>query len=304
MKIVKREFIYNVDERIKWASNSVLTPQPFLLNEETIRVFASFRDEKGRGRIGFIDLAASDPKKIVKISENPVLDLGEDGMFDDNGLLLGDVLRVENKVYMYYVGFQIPAKAKFFACSGLAVSNDGGNTFTRERLTPIGYRVPNAPFGRCIHTVIYDKGLFRIWYAVIYGWEYIDGTPYPRYNIRYVESKDGIHFDEEGVSCITCGENEYRIGRPKVIIRGENNYEMRYTFDTRDKEYISGIAYSTDGIHWERKDSEAGLYKSQSGWDSEMACYPVELKTKYGTYLFYDGNGMGASGFGYALLED
>ena len=79
---------------------------------------------------------------------------------------------------------------------------------------------------------------------------------------------------------------------------------MRYTFDTRDKEYISGIAYSTDGIHWERKDSEAGLYKSQSGWDSEMACYPVELKTKYGTYLFYDGNGMGASGFGYALLED
>lgn len=258
----------------------------------------------GRGRIGYIDLAASDPKKILGISSIPVLDLGEDGMFDDNGLLLGDVLRVKDRVYMYYVGFQIPTKAKFIACSGLAISEDGGNSFKKARNTPIGYRVPNAPFGRCIHTVIYENGLFRIWYAVIYGWEYIDGKPYPRYDIRYVESNDGVHFDEEGIHCLSCGENEYRIGRPKVIIRGENQYEMRYTFDTRDKEYIAGIAYSTDGIHWTRKDEDSGLFKSETGWDSEMACYPVEIETKYGTYLFYDGNGMGASGFGYAVIED
>lgn len=303
MKIIKREFIYNVDERINWAKNSVLTPQPFLLNEETIRVYGSFRDEQGRGKIGYVDVAASNPQQVLKVSDKPVLDLGEDGMFDDNGLLLGDVLRVNDKVYMYYVGFQIPSKAKFIACSGLAISDDGGDTFTRVRKTPIGYRVPNAPFGRCIHTVIYDKDIFRIWYAVIYGWEYIDGVPYPRYNIRYVESEDGVHFDEEGVLCLDCGENEYRIGRPKVIIRGEHDYEMRYTYDTIDKEYISGIAYSSDGIHWERKDKEAGLFKSQSGWDSEMACYPVEIETKYGTYLFYDGNGMGATGFGYAQIE-
>lgn len=302
-KWIKKGLIYDVDDRINWATNSVLTPEPFLLNDETIRVFGSFRDQQGRGRIGYVDIAASNPKQVLRVSEKPVLDLGEDGMFDDNGLLLGSVLRVEDKVYMYYVGFQIPTKAKFIACAGLAISEDGGDTFTRVRQTPIGYRVPNAPFGRCIHTVLYDKGLFRIWYAVIYGWEYLDGKPYPRYNIRYVESKDGIHFDEEGVLCLTCGPNEYRIGRPKVIIRGENDYEMRYTFDTRDKEYIAGIAYSKDGIHWERKDEDSGLVKSESGWDSEMACYPVEIKTKYGTYLFYDGNGMGASGFGYAELE-
>ena len=78
---------------------------------------------------------------------------------------------------------------------------------------------------------------------------------------------------------------------------------MRYTFDTRDKEYIAGMAYSKDGIHWERKDEDSGLVKSETGWDSEMACYPVEIETKYGTYLFYDGNGMGATGFGYAELE-
>lgn len=301
---VKKGLIYNVDERIYWATNSVLTPNPFLLNEETIRVYGSFRDEQGRGRIGYVDVFASNPHTIVKISKEPVLDLGEPGMFDDNGLILGDVLRVEDKVYMYYVGFQIPAKAKFIACSGLAISEDRGDTFKRVRQTPIGCRVPNAPFGRCFHTVLYDKGIFRIWYSVIYGWEYIDGKPYPQYDIRYVESKDGIHIDDEdGVHCMSCRGNEYRIGRPRVIKRSENSYEMRYTFDTLDKEYISGIAYSTDGINWIRKDEESGLIKSDSGWDSEMACYPVEIETKYGTYIFYGGNGMGATGFGYAQKQ-
>lgn len=304
MTWIKKGLIFNVDERVPFATNSVLTPNPFLLDEETIRVYGSFRDDQGRGRIGFVDVLASDPKQIVKISNTPVLDLGEDGMFDDNGLLLGDVLRVEDKIFMYYVGFQIPAKAKFIACSGLAISSDGGETFVRVRKTPIGGRVPNAPFGRCIHSVIYENGIFRIWYSVIYGWEYIDGKPYPQYDIRYVESKDGIHLDdEEGIHCLACRDNEYRIGRPRVIKRADNLYEMRYTFDTRDKEYICGLAFSEDGIHWRRKDEKSGLIKSESGWDSEMACYPVEIETKYGTYLFYDGNGMGATGFGYAQLE-
>ena len=304
MAWIKKGLIYNVDERAPFATNSVLTPNPFLLNEETIRVYGSFRDELGRGRIGFVDVLASNPKQILRVSNTPVLDLGEDGMFDDNGLLLGDVLRVGDKIYMYYVGFQIPTKAKFIACSGLAISSDEGETFERVRKTPIGGRVPNAPFGRCIHSVIYENGIFRIWYSVIYGWEYIDGRPYPQYDIRYVESKDGIHLDDEdGIHCLACRDNEYRIGRPRVIKRDKNSYEMRYTFDTRDKEYICGLAISEDGIHWKREDERSGLVKSESGWDSEMACYPVEIETKYGTYLFYDGNGMGATGFGYAQLE-
>ncbi|MBS4774065.1 MAG: hypothetical protein KHX55_07330 [Proteobacteria bacterium] len=78
---------------------------------------------------------------------------------------------------------------------------------------------------------------------------------------------------------------------------------MYYTFDTRKKEYKTGYAESSDGINWTRKDHLAGLPTSQSGFDSEMACYPVILETKYGTYMFYDGNGMGKTGFGYAELK-
>ena len=34
-----------------------------------------------------------------------------------------------------------------------------------------------------------------------------------------------------------------------------------------------------------------------------MAGYPVKLSTDSGDYLFYNGNGMGKTGVGYATLE-
>ena len=303
MKWIKKGLIYNVDNRIKWANNTVMTPTPFLVNEDTIRIYASFRDNQGRGRIGYIDVESSNPSHIIKISRNPVLDIGVPGMFDDNGIILGDIVRVNDEIYMYYVGFQMVKNVKFLAYSGLAISKDGGNIFLRYQPTPIMDRVSNALFIRAIHSVIKEDDIFRVWYSVGNGWEYINGLPYPQYDIRYVESKNGIYFEDSvGFHCIGVQGNEYRIGRPRVIKRSEDNYEMRYTFDTKNKEYISGIAFSKDGINWERQDNNSGISKSNSGWDSEMLCYPVEIETKYGIYLFYNGNGMGATGVGYAKL--
>ena len=50
-------------------------------------------------------------------------------------------------------------------------------------------------------------------------------------------------------------------------------------------------------------DEKAWLKKSKDGFDSEMACYPVVFECSKGTYMFYDGNGMGKTGFGYAELQ-
>ena len=307
MKWQKQGLIYCPDGSINWMNNSVLTPQPFLINEDVIRVYGSFRDKNGIGRIGYIDLETINPSNIIKVSQKPVLDIGEDGCFDDNGVILGDVLRVKDKIYMFYVAFQHVQKAKFYAFSGLAISEDNGETFKRIQKTPVMDRKDEGIFGRCIHTVIYDEkqDLFRVWYSVIYGWEYINNVPYPAYDIKYIESKDGIHFADAGIQCIKCNSNEYRIGRPKVRILRNGKYEMRYTSDTYDKEYISGYAESIDGTNWIRKDNLGWLTRSEAGFDSEMACYPVVIDTKYGAYMFYDGNGMGKTGFGYAeLIEE
>ncbi len=130
MKWEKKGLIYQSPEDNSWRDNSALTPTAFLLDTNIIRVYASFRDTQGVGRIGYIDVNANNPSDVLKISDKPVLDIGKDGMFDDNGVILGDLIRVDNKIYMYYVGFQLVKKSKFLAYSGLAISEDNGeNSF-------------------------------------------------------------------------------------------------------------------------------------------------------------------------------
>ena len=58
-----------------------------------------------------------------------------------------------------------------------------------------------------------------------------------------------------------------------------------------------------DGVAWERRDDEAGIDVSADGWDSEMIHCGWVQPTASGTYLFYNGNGYGETGFGVALLR-
>lgn len=297
----KKGVIYNPTGEYGWNDNTALTPTPYLLNENVIRVYTGFRDKEGASRIGYVDVSAANPGEVISVPQKPVIELGQPGMFDDNGMILGDVVAFEDTIRLYYVGFQIPSKVKFMAFSGVAISQDGGETFQRYSQAPIMDRTENALFIRAIHTVLYDQGKWKIWYSVGNGWKIIDNIPYPQYDIRYVESKDGLTIeDKQGIHCLSVGPNEYRIGRPRVSKDKNGGFIMRFTSDTLDKKYKAGIATSTDGINWMRQEDANELPCSTSGWDSEMACYPVELEAKGKRYLFYSGNGMGSTGVGYA----
>jgi hypothetical protein len=80
---------------------------------------------------------------------------------------------------------------------------------------------------------------------------------------------------------------------------------MYYSVRWVDKLYRLGYATSEDGINWTRKDKELqGLDVSAEGWDSEMVCYPAVVTTSAGrTFMFYNGNGNGKTGFGVAELQ-
>ena len=189
--------IFDCKQMPSWSSNSALTPTPFLIDEETIRSLCSFRDDDGIGQIGYVDVSALDPKKIIKVGDELCLSKGKNGRFDDNGLILGDVIRDdEGNFRMYYVGFQKAAKVKFLAFSGVAFSQDG-LIFERFSEAPIMDRCDKAHSIRAIHSVILEKGIYKIWYAVGDGWQVINGVDYPKYNIWYTESEDGILFNNE-----------------------------------------------------------------------------------------------------------
>lgn len=301
MRIEKRGLIYCPAGEHDWEVNTFMTPHAMLF-EDRIRIWGGVRDADGVSRIKYIDVDPDDPGKIIEVSNTPALDTGAPGCFDDNGVILGDIIQTNSELYLYYVGFQHVQKVKFHAFSGLAVSSDGGRSFVRYSEVPVLDRTTTGRYGRCIHTVIKENDVFKCWYAVINDWKVIGGVPYPVYNIWYTESPDGLHFPaKDSVLCVDTTGTEYRIGRPKVY-KTDQGYEMYYTRDLINKDYLIGYAVSKDGVNWTRRDDLFSIPKSECGWDSEMACYPVKLPVKDRTYIFYGGNGMGKTGVGYAEL--
>lgn len=282
-----------------WMKNSALTPTPFKLNDEIIRIYAGFRDDAGVSRIGYVDVRADQPQTIVAVSKTPVIELGRDGCFDDNGMILGDVIQGPEGIYMFYVGFQLVAKAKFLAFSGLALSKDNGETFNRISEAPILGRSGGQTIIGAIHSVRYENKRWRIWYASGNDWEYINGKPFPQYHIRYTETDDLLNIPRSGSICVDVEGTEYRIGRPRVYYI-DRRYVMYYTKGTTGGEYFPGIAYSTDGVDWSRSDAELGIALSTDGWDCNTLCYPALINHGNRLYMFYNGNNMGVDGFGYA----
>jgi hypothetical protein len=70
------------------------------------------------------------------------------------------------------------------------------------------------------------------------------------------------------------------------------------------KQYVCHLATSQDGVIWERSDVEELPRGAQGTWDGEMTCYPARIDTDQGeSYLFYNGNNMGETGVGVAMLS-
>ncbi len=285
-----------------WMRHSALTPTPWRMDGETIRVYAGFRDDEGVSRIGYVDVLADDPSVVRRVSSAPVLDVGRGGCFDDNGMILGDVVDGPGGLHLFYVGFQRVARAKFLAFTGLALSTDGGESFQRVQDTPILDRAPGRSTIGAVHSAMFDGAQWRLWYAVGDDWEFIDGRPFPRYHIRCVTTRDLADIPRDDHVCLLPRGSEYRIGRPRVY-RMDGRYAMVFTRGNVTGEYFPGLAFSDDGIGWERRDEALGIALSDSGWDSRTLCYPALIRRGDDVLMFYNGNDMGLDGFGVAVAR-
>jgi len=93
-----------------------------------------------------------------------------------------------------------------------------------------------------------------------------------------------------------------------TVLKRNGKYHMWFCYrgveDFRNGEnsYRMGYAWSEDLREWFREDDKAGINVSADGWDSKMTAYPYVATTPDEVLLFYNGNGFGASGFGYAVL--
>ncbi len=296
--------VYRPDGSMWWARSHAMVPTPILTDDRAIRIYLTCQDADGIGRIGFVDVSAEDPTRVLKVSGTPVLDIGRPGAFDDNGVMATSVVRApDGQIFLYYVGFELSVHIRYRLLAGLAASQDGLR-FERVQETPILERSPAELFFRGGPYVIRDVERYRMWYVAGSEWFELRGKQMPIYDLRYAESSDGVHWPNHGqVAVSVSGADEHGFGRP-WIAREKDCWHLYYSVRRKSLgAYRMGYAVSEDCVGWRRHDAELGLDVSDEGWDSQSVCYAAVLNSGGQTWMFYNGNNFGETGFGIAVRE-
>lgn len=308
----KKGHIFKPDGRFYWM-NCFAHPAAIVLDTK-IRIFYSSRSKADlNGNFisypSFIDVDKNNPKNITYVHNKPIIDLGEPGTFDEYGISVAKPVIFDKKVYLYYLGWQrlSGSSAPYQVMLGLAFSEDSGFSFNKISCGPIIGIDYFDPISIGNVSVIFEDGLWRIWYTSYINWNFGGVKPTPEYNIKYAESNDGIFWEKTNI--IAIEEDEFGGVATPSVIRIGGKYHMwfgyRPPFDNKGNihGYKIGYASSIDGRKWKRCDNKSGIHVSRRGWDSEMICYPHVIEVGSKLLMFYCGNGFGSEGFGYAELK-
>jgi predicted GH43/DUF377 family glycosyl hydrolase len=301
----KHGLVYSPDGSLPWAVSHAMIPTPVRIDEWRIRVFITACDTAGIGRPGYVDVSASDPTRVLSIGKKPLIEIGEPGTFDENGVLACSVINAGGgKMQMYYVGFELGTKIRYRLLTGLALSDDQGETFTRVKKTPVLERSDCELYFRCGPCCIKDSRGFKMWYVGGDRWIDVMGKQMPVYDIRYIESEDGITWPDRGEVQISITQgDEHGFGRPYVIPKPQGGYRLFYSVRRISYgAYRMGYAESDDGRNWVRMDDKINLDVSPGEFDSDAIMYAAPIQIGERLFVFYNGNDFGREGFGVAEL--
>jgi hypothetical protein len=301
----KKGNIFDPRAHRAWAGTHAQVPT-VLVKNDVLRIFYADRTPANQSFTTYLDVARDDPSRVVYLHKKPILPSGRKGTFDDDGVMPAFVIEERGRVYLYYNGWNRRVTVPFHNATGLAVSEDGGDTFTRLFDGPILDRVPLEPYIAVTPCVLKDGDDWLMWYSSGVDWVEVAGKPEAVYVIKHAHSRDGIHWERPNILSVIPRHPGEAFSHPTVIKVGDL-YRMWYC--VRDSEdyhdgrgsYRIGYAESRTGREFQRRDDDAGITASDSGWDSTMICYPYVVSVDDRTYLFYNGNGFGQSGIGYAI---
>jgi len=309
IKWIKKGLIFNTGNDYNWMVSHACVPTVHILNKDVFRIFFSPRNKHGQSMLTYMDVAANNPAKILYKHDQPIMELGKLGTFDDGGVMPCCVVPTENRLFLYYVGWNPSGSVPYRNSIGLAVSYNNGESFERIFDGSIVDRNKYEPYFTASPYVMKEQDIWHMWYASSTGFVKIHGKPEPLYIIKYASSTDGIEWERNNITCIKP-KSEFEANARASVIKEKDIYKMwfayRGSFDFRDGKdsYRIGYAESKDAVNWNRMDENSGIQFSKEGWDSKMQTYPNVVVHNGRKFLFYNGNGFGKTGIGYAVDKD
>lgn len=309
----KKGRIFDPTGRAEWMQSHAQIPYVLDLGDRLRIYFTCRPDPKvtaGPTAVtAFADFEKEEPFKLIEIAENPVIELGGPGDFDQFGIMPGSIVKIPgtDDLRLYYAGWMRLEGVPYKWQIGMAVSLDGGVTFQRHSKGPILGTDRDDPYLQGCPRVERFNDEWVMFYISGTEWTAVDGRFESVYIMRRATSKDGIHWTRDSGGAIpTIVDRECQASATCVELDGHHHmfFTYRHGIDFRNptRGYRIGHAVSTDLCEWSRRDAEMTIDVSDEGWDSEMVCYPQVVKLGDDHFMFYCGNEFGHSGFGYAKL--
>lgn len=272
------------------------------LGGEYYRIYFSSRDKNKRSFTHSLTIEIENPTKILDLDLRPILSPGDFGSFDEDGAMTSWITKNGNERNLYYIGWNNNEKRGIFRNSiGLAISN-GNGPFKKVSTGPILDRSIHDPGFTASCSVLRVDDEWWMWYLSCVGWKIQNGEAIHQYHIKEAKSLDGINWDRCGKIAIDFRDDgEYAISRPSVIFDG-HKWRMWYAY--RGLHYKIGYAESLNGSDWTRLDDQIDADDFTTEWSNEMQEYPHVFIHRGQSYMLYNGNSFGKSGFGIAILEN
>lgn len=300
--------VFEVSNQSSWMCSHATVPIAYSLGGSLYRVYFSTRDNYQRNQVGYAVFSLKNEVKLIDYSLEPVLSLGELGHFDCDGIYATSIVEVGDELWLYYAGWNAGLRGLFYCSIGLAISQDGGLTFSRMKDSPILGRDKIDPWAVMAPFVLrLSNNNWIMWYSSgvkLFHDEH--GKLKSKYNIKTALSQDGVIWEKTGKTAIDLGKYDSNIARA-CVLPAENGFEVWYPFvRTLIGQYRIGYGQSSnsDGLFFNRLDDHPKAELSPSlipkDWDGEAVTYPYVFRHNDNLMMFYNGNDFGRTGFGLA----
>jgi len=254
-----------------------------------------------------IPMSISIFKNNLKQYSPPVkinIPLGNLGTFDHYGVMPTDIITLENRTkYLYYIGWSLRKDVPFYNTLGLAVSTDDGITWNKHSNGPIFNLSILEPGFIGTAKIFKENNIWTMYYLSCREWINVEDKLEPIYDIKLAISNNGIDWTPTNKIIIPLEENEGGISSFQKLdnkawfsVRGKLSYRdnISESYRVKTATLINNKWIRNEGID---------LDISIEGWDSEMTAYPYIIKENNKLIMFYNGNGFGKTGIGYATIE-
>lgn len=291
---------------LPWFRKNAMVPIPCLMDSGRLRIYLTMCDEKNVGRIGYLDVDPGNPSRIIDVSQEPLIDVGQPGTYDDNGVVTASLLKDDGRLLLYYSGYELSTKIPYKIFCGVAESMDGGTTFRKLNKASILPPVDDELFNRCAPYVRRFGDSYRMYYLGDAGnmWRADrNGHKVPMYTLKTLDSNDPVRWPLAAGSTVMPFEDpeECGITLPNIW-QDDGIYRMVYSIRRVNDGYKLGYAESADGRTFVRKDSELLFVGDRAEWEREMMCFAELITVGDRSYMFYCGNHYGIGGVGWAEL--